>query len=96
LVAITREGLRLRRIPGAGGDRLLQLGQPGQMALHRLAAFRGEPEPRARPPADRALATDVDEAFLVPLLAAIGFRRRPERWNRSEVSNRMKYRPVRP
>src|SRR4029077_6410924 len=26
------------------------------MTLHRLAAFRGEPEPRARPPADRALA----------------------------------------
>jgi hypothetical protein len=26
------------------------------MTLHRLAAFRGEPKPRARPPADRALA----------------------------------------
>src|ERR1700730_9016051 len=26
------------------------------MTLQRLAAFRGEPEPRARPPADRALA----------------------------------------
>jgi hypothetical protein len=56
LVAITSEGPGLLRIPGAGGDRLLQLGQPGQMTLHRVAAFRGEPEPRARPPADRALA----------------------------------------
>src|SRR3984893_7968927 len=41
---------------GAGGERLLELGQPGQVTLQRLAAFGGEPEPRARPPADRALA----------------------------------------
>src|ERR1700733_5365641 len=51
-----RAGRHLRYIPGAGRDRLLQLGQPGQMTLQRLAAFGGEPEPRAWPPADRALA----------------------------------------
>ena len=56
LVAVTRQGPRLARIAGAGGDRLLQLGEPGQMTLQRLAAFCGEPEPRVRPPADRAIA----------------------------------------
>src|ERR1700722_8031571 len=40
LVAIAREGPGPLHIPGAGGDRLSQLGQPGQMILHRLAAFR--------------------------------------------------------
>lgn len=48
LVAIIREGLGWR-IPAAGGELLLQLGQPGEVTRHRLAALRGEPEPCARP-----------------------------------------------
>src|ERR1700678_2172700 len=53
---VHRAGRHLPYIPGAGGDRFLQLGQPGQVTFQCLAAFFGEPEPRARPPADRALA----------------------------------------
>jgi hypothetical protein len=53
---VHRVGGQLRYVPGAAGDRLLQLGQPGQVTLQRLAAFGGEPEPGARPPADGALA----------------------------------------
>jgi hypothetical protein len=39
---VHRVGRHLRSIPGAGGDRLLQLGQPGQMTLDRAVADQEE------------------------------------------------------